>query len=111
MFPSLARLAQESLKRDPHAGDLYVFRDRRGGLIKIIWHDGHGACLLRHLSSLRRLRAKLFKKRKFSRKIRKSVFRLEVIRAILSLIKADMAGEAKVAFDIFSNLRWSEQME
>jgi len=29
--------------------------------------------------------------------------------AILSLIKADMAGEAKVAFDIFSNLRWSEQ--
>jgi transposase len=26
-FPSLARLVQESLKRDPHAGDLYVFRD------------------------------------------------------------------------------------
>ena len=66
-FPSLARLVQESLKRDPHAGDLYVFRGRRGGLIKIIWHDGHGACLLRHLSSLRRLRAS-FKKRKFSRK-------------------------------------------
>lgn len=64
-FPSLARLVQESLKRDPHAGDLYVFRGRRGGLIKIIWHDGHGACLLRHLSSLRRLRARLFKKRKF----------------------------------------------
>src|ERR1700693_4783319 len=57
MFPSLARLAQESLKRDPHAGGLYVFRGRRGGLIEIIWHDGHGACLLRHLSSLRRLRA------------------------------------------------------
>ncbi|WP_231168979.1 transposase [Bradyrhizobium sp. 41S5] len=28
-FPSLARLVQESLKRDPHAGDLYVFRGRR----------------------------------------------------------------------------------
>jgi hypothetical protein len=39
-FPSLARLVQESLKRDPHAGDLYVFRGRRGDLIKIIWHDG-----------------------------------------------------------------------
>ncbi|WP_225164751.1 transposase [Bradyrhizobium sp. BRP56] len=37
-FPSLARLVQESLKRDPHAGDLYVFRGRRGDLIKIIWH-------------------------------------------------------------------------
>jgi transposase len=44
-FPSLARLVQESLKRDPHAGDLYVFRGRRGALIKIIWHDGQGACL------------------------------------------------------------------
>ncbi|WP_394329918.1 IS66 family insertion sequence element accessory protein TnpB [Bradyrhizobium mercantei] len=44
-FPSLARLVQESLKRDPHAGDLYVFRGRRGDLIKIIWHDGQSACL------------------------------------------------------------------
>ena len=40
-----ARLVQESLKRDPHAGDLYVFRGRHGDLIKIIWHDGQGACL------------------------------------------------------------------
>ena len=44
-FPRLARLVQESLKRDPHAGDLYVFRGRRGDLIKVIWHDGQGACL------------------------------------------------------------------
>jgi HSP20 family protein len=110
MFPSLVRLAQESLKRDPHAGDLYVFRGRRGGLIKIIWHDGHGACLLRHLSSLRRLRARLFKKRKFSRKNQKISFPPRSNPAILSLIKAEMAGEAKVAFDIFSNLRWREQM-
>jgi len=41
-FPSLALLVQESLKRDPHAGDLYVFRGRRGDLLKIIWHDGTG---------------------------------------------------------------------
>ena len=44
-LPSLALLVQESLKRDPHAGDLYVFRGRRGDLLKIIWHDGQGACL------------------------------------------------------------------
>jgi len=44
-FPSLALLVQESLKRDPHAGDLYVFRGRRGDLLKIIWNDGQGACL------------------------------------------------------------------
>ena len=41
----LALLVQQHLKRDPHAGDLYVFRGRAGGLIKIIWHDGIGMSL------------------------------------------------------------------
>lgn len=36
---SLALTVQESLKRDPHAGDLYIFRGRRGDLVKILWHD------------------------------------------------------------------------
>ncbi|WP_235885230.1 IS66 family insertion sequence element accessory protein TnpB [Bradyrhizobium frederickii] len=44
-LPEPRASGQESLKRDPHAGDLYVFRGRRGDLIKIIWHDGQGACL------------------------------------------------------------------
>ena len=37
---SLALQVQEVLKRDPHAGDLFVFRGRRGDLVKILWHDG-----------------------------------------------------------------------
>lgn len=41
----LALLVQEHLKWDPHAGDLYVFRGRGGGLIKIIWHGGIGMSL------------------------------------------------------------------
>ncbi|WP_106001315.1 IS66 family insertion sequence element accessory protein TnpB [Magnetospirillum gryphiswaldense] len=36
----LALQVQEALQRDPHAGDLFVFRGRRGDMIKIIWHDG-----------------------------------------------------------------------
>jgi transposase len=36
----LALTVQERLKRDPHAGDLYIFRGRRGDLTKILWHDG-----------------------------------------------------------------------
>jgi transposase len=44
-FPGLALLVQETLKQDPHAGHLFVFRGRRGDLIKVIWHDGQGACL------------------------------------------------------------------
>jgi transposase len=42
---SLALQVQEALKRDPHAGDLYVFRGRNGSLIKILWHDGVGMSL------------------------------------------------------------------
>ena len=37
---------QETLKRDPHCGHLFVFRGKRGGLVKILWHDGQGMCLL-----------------------------------------------------------------
>jgi transposase len=44
-FPGLALLVQETLKRDPHGGHLFVFRGRRGDLIKVVWHDGQGACL------------------------------------------------------------------
>jgi transposase len=36
---------QEVLKRDPQAGDLYIFRGRRGDLIKILWHDSLGMSL------------------------------------------------------------------
>jgi transposase len=42
---SLALQVQEGLKRDPHVGDLYVFRGRSGSLIKILWHDGVGMSL------------------------------------------------------------------
>ncbi len=41
----LALQVQEALGRDPHAGDLYVFRGRRGDLVKILWHDGVGMSL------------------------------------------------------------------
>ena len=44
-FDGLALLVQETLKRDPHGGHLFVFRGRRGGLIKVLWHDGQGMCL------------------------------------------------------------------
>jgi len=40
---SLSALAV--LERDPYSGHLFVFRGRRGDLIKVIWWDGQGACL------------------------------------------------------------------
>ena len=42
---TLALQVQQDLGGDPHAGDLYVFRGRRGDLIKILWHDGLGISL------------------------------------------------------------------
>ena len=42
---TLALQVQEGLGRDPHAGDLYVFRGRKGDLVKILWHDGIGISL------------------------------------------------------------------
>jgi transposase len=44
-FPSLALQVQEILHRDPLNGHLFCFRGRRGNLLKVIWHDGQGACL------------------------------------------------------------------
>ena len=42
---TLALQVQEDLGRDPHVGDLYIFRGRRGDLVKILWTDGVGTSL------------------------------------------------------------------
>ena len=44
-MPGLAMKVQEGLGRDPHAGDIYLFRGRQGSLLKILWHDGVGMSL------------------------------------------------------------------
>jgi transposase len=44
-FAGLAAQAEAVLKADPFCGHLFVFRGRRGDLIKVIWWDGQGACL------------------------------------------------------------------
>ena len=44
-FNGLAAQAEQVLRSDPYSGHLFVFRGRRGDLVKIIWWDGQGACL------------------------------------------------------------------
>ena len=44
-FDGLAAQVQMVLKRDPHDGALFVFRGKRGDLVKAIWWDGQGMCL------------------------------------------------------------------
>lgn len=42
----LGTLVREAMARDPQAGDLYLFRNRRRDLIKILFYDHGGYCLL-----------------------------------------------------------------
>lgn len=42
----LAMLVQQPLREDPFSGAVHAFRGRRAGLIKLLWHDGIGLCML-----------------------------------------------------------------
>jgi len=44
-FDGLASLAQRQLGKDPFSGQLFVFRGRRGDLVKVLSWDGQGLCL------------------------------------------------------------------
>ena len=44
-FDGLAAIVQEKLGADPFGGHVFVFRGRRGDLIKLLWWDGDGLCL------------------------------------------------------------------
>ena len=42
----LAMQVQQVLSQDPFDGCIFAFRGKRAGLIKVLWHDGIGLCLL-----------------------------------------------------------------
>jgi transposase len=44
-FTGLSAIVQVKLEQDPFAGHVFVFRGRRGDLIKVLWWDGDGLCL------------------------------------------------------------------
>jgi len=44
-FTGLSGMVQTKLQQDPFCGHMFVFRGRRGDLIKVLWWDGDGLCL------------------------------------------------------------------
>ena len=44
-FDGLAVLAQTTLAQDPFSGHVFVFRGKRGDIVKLLWWDGQGMCL------------------------------------------------------------------
>jgi transposase len=45
-FNGLAARVQTALAEDPFSGHVFVFRGRRGDIIKVLWWAGDGLCLL-----------------------------------------------------------------
>jgi transposase len=43
-FTGLSATIQTALKENPFSGHVFVFRGRRGDLIKLLWWDGGGLC-------------------------------------------------------------------
>jgi transposase len=44
-FDGLGAVVQTVLQENPFSGHVFVFRGRRGDLIKVLWWDGDGLCL------------------------------------------------------------------
>lgn len=44
-FTGLSGLVQTALTLDPFSGHVFVFRGRRGDLLKVLWWDGDRLCL------------------------------------------------------------------
>ena len=42
----LSTMVREEMKRDPDCGDLFVFRNRRRDMVKVLFYDKLGCCLL-----------------------------------------------------------------
>jgi transposase len=45
-FDGLAALVQTALANSPFCGHVFVFRGRRGDILKVLWFDGQGLMLL-----------------------------------------------------------------
>ncbi len=45
-FQGLSAQVQTVLEQQPLSGHVFVFRGRRGDIVKVLWFDGDGLCLL-----------------------------------------------------------------
>ena len=45
-FTGLSGMVQTALEQNPFSGHVFVFHGRRGDLIKLLWWDGDGLCLV-----------------------------------------------------------------
>ena len=51
-FDGLSAIAQTALEQNPFSGHVFVFRGRRGDLIKLLWWDAYAVVAHAHLHHL-----------------------------------------------------------
>jgi hypothetical protein len=56
-FDGLSAKVQTVLEQQPFSGHVFVFRGRRGDIVKLLWWDGDGLCLFANSAAERALRA------------------------------------------------------
>jgi transposase len=44
-FTGLSALVQTTLQENPFSGHVFIFRGRRGDLVKLLWYEDSGLCL------------------------------------------------------------------
>ena len=49
-FDGLSAQVQTVLEQQPFSGHVFVFRGRRGDIVKLLWFDGHGPLSVRQAS-------------------------------------------------------------
>ena len=54
-FTGLSGMVQTVLHESPFSGHVFLFRGRRGDLIKMLWFDGDGLCLFAKTTGARKI--------------------------------------------------------
>jgi transposase len=44
-FTGLSAMVQTTLQENPFSGHVFIFRGRRGDLVKLLWYEDSGLCL------------------------------------------------------------------
>ena len=86
-FNSLAAKVQTVLERDPFCGHVFVFRGKRGDLLKVLWWSGDGMCLL-----MKRLEKGRFRPTTFWKDGRLSSVSIEAAELALVVEGIELAG-------------------
>ena len=77
-FDGLAGLAQTALAQEPFSGHVFVFRGKRGDIVKLLWWDGQGLCLF----------AKRLEKGRFSWPVGRDAVKLALSSPALTMLLA-----------------------